>query len=77
MSTETVEAVSVESQDAMIRRLTSELAACHNESVRLLKVLLNVAQCLQLKKNDHYSTIKALKRWAVDQLEAQKLRPLI
>lgn len=69
--------VTLAGKDAMIRRLTSDLAACHTESVKLVKVLLNVAVALQLKKESNWATIKALKEWAKKQCEAQQVKPLV
>ena len=69
------EAVSVEAKDAMIRRMTSELAKCHQESVKLIKLLNNTAMCLKLKKQTNYETIRELKAWVKTQLEVQQLQP--
>ncbi len=63
-------------QAATIRRLNTDLLACHQESVKLLKVLINVALALGLKRHTNYETVKALKGWVKDQLEVKQVKGL-
>ena len=66
----------LEDLDAMCRRLTSDLARCHQESVKLVGILLDVAYAVGQKKESNYSTIRALKGWAKEQVEAMKLKSM-
>ena len=61
---------------AMISRLTSDLERCHKESVKLIGILLDVAYAVGQKKESNYSTIRALKGWAKEQVEAMKLKSM-
>ena len=63
-------------KDTMIRRLTSDLGRCHQESVKLIGILLDVASCVGCKRESNYSTIRALKVWAALQVDSLKLKSM-
>jgi len=61
---------------AMVRRMTSDLSHCHNESVKLMKVILNVADALGQRGGDHRETVRNLKKWTTGQLEVMQKKAL-
>lgn len=60
-------------KDSIIKRLTSDLERCHKESVKLVAILLDVAQYVGCKRDSNYATIKELKLWAVGQVKVRRL----
>ena len=73
---EVADLVPTEDLAAMVRRMTSDLSQCHNESVKLMKVILNVADALGERGHDHRDTVRNLRKWAGNQLEAMQKKAL-